>query len=204
MNILGYPRKVTFYKGLPHRDIYIRVFILTPRLQEPVDWIGKEIAPGEVGFINHGGLPKLLTKPGRYPGFPLRNWWAREWRGSQSSASSFRSSSTIPPLTCTFHPRLIVSDTVITFLGITIVQVSQNQAAVISDPNNSIFVVKNGGFVAFSAEGSYQVLAVVDQTHLTNEIKDNVTRATLGWSQDVLMKSNTGRGKSQDYVVALL
>lgn len=89
-------------------------------------------------------------------------------------------------------------------MGITIVQVSQNQAAVVSDPNNSIFVVKNGGFAAFSVEGSYQVLAVVDQTHLANEIKDSVTRATLGWTQEVMMRSNTGHGRSQEYVVALL
>jgi hypothetical protein len=28
------------------------------------------------------GLPKLLTRPGRYPGFPLRNWWARSYDGA--------------------------------------------------------------------------------------------------------------------------
>jgi hypothetical protein len=35
-----------------------------------------------------------------------------------------------------------VSDTVIQFKGLTIVQVSQNQAAVVSDPQNRVFVVK--------------------------------------------------------------
>ncbi|KAI5118091.1 hypothetical protein M0805_007741 [Coniferiporia weirii] len=146
----------------------------------PTDWIGRQVAPGELGLINHGGLPKLITKPGRYPGFPFRNWWARNWRGSQG-----------------------LSDTVIDFLGLTIVQVSQNQAAVISDPNNSIMVIKNGGFAALSVEGSYKVLAVVDQTHLTNEVKDRVTRATLGWTQEVKMKSRTGVNLVQEYVVAL-
>ncbi|KAI0312460.1 hypothetical protein OF83DRAFT_1176625, partial [Amylostereum chailletii] len=24
----------------------------------PTDWIGKEVTPGHVGFINHGGMPK--------------------------------------------------------------------------------------------------------------------------------------------------
>lgn len=81
---------------------------------------------------------------------------------------------------------------------------SQNQAAVISDPQNKIFVVKNGGFVALSVEGSYDVLAVVDQTHLPHAIKDRVTGATLGWSHEVKMKSRTGSGKEQDYIVALL
>ena len=73
-----------------------------------------------------------------------------------------------------------------------------------SDPNNRIFVIKNGGFVALSIEGSYDVLAVVDQTHLPTAIKDGVTGATLGWSHEVRMRSRTGTGKAQDYVVALL
>ena len=57
--------------------------LVSPHMQSPTDWIGKEITPGELGLINHGGLPKLLTRPGRYPGFPLRNWWARTWCGTK-------------------------------------------------------------------------------------------------------------------------
>ena len=48
----------------------------------PITWIGREVGLGQIGKINHGGLPKVLLKPGRYPGFPLRNWWAREWGGT--------------------------------------------------------------------------------------------------------------------------
>ncbi|KAF8272431.1 hypothetical protein EI94DRAFT_1776807 [Lactarius quietus] len=148
----------------------------------PTDWIGKEIAPGMIGLINHGGMPKLLTKPGRYPGFPLRNWWAQTYKGSCG-----------------------LSDTVINFQGLTVVQVSQNQAAVISDPQNHIFVVKNSGFVAYGVAGSYDVLAIVDQTHLPHAIKDHVTGAVLGRSFEVHMKAGTGPGgsSSRDYVVAL-
>ena len=36
-----------------------------------------------------------------------------------------------------------MSDTVINFQGLTVVQVSQNQAAVVSDPQNHIFVPAN-------------------------------------------------------------
>lgn len=92
-----------------------------------------------------------------------------------------------------------VSDTVISFRGLTVVQVSQNQAAVVSDPQvrilvscerythqcttqNRIFVIKNSGFVAYAVEGSYDVLAIVDQTHLATPWKDTTTGATLGWS----------------------
>ncbi len=55
-------------------------------LQKPTDWIGKEVTPGQIGLINHGGLPKVLTRPGRYPGMPLRNWWARKWVGTLGRA----------------------------------------------------------------------------------------------------------------------
>lgn len=40
--------------------------------REPVSWTGHEIQPGEIGLINHGGIPEILTKAGRYPRFPLR------------------------------------------------------------------------------------------------------------------------------------
>ncbi|KAI1785972.1 hypothetical protein LXA43DRAFT_1035642 [Ganoderma leucocontextum] len=146
----------------------------------PTDWIGKEVTPGQIGLINHGGLPKILTHAGRYPGFPLRNWWARTWAG-----------------TCG------LSDTVIEFNGLTVVQVSQNQAAVVSDPQNHVFVIKNSGFVAYAIEGTYNVLSIVDQTHLPKKIQDRITGVVLGWSHEVTMKSQTGAGQNQDYVVAL-
>ncbi|EJF56795.1 hypothetical protein BD309DRAFT_926774 [Dichomitus squalens] len=148
--------------------------------KKPTDWIGKEVTPGQIGLINHGGLPKILTHAGRYPGMPLRNWWARSWAG-----------------TCG------LSDTVIEFKGLTVVQVSQNQAAVVSDPQNHVFVIKNSGFVAYAIEGTYNVLSIVDQTHLPTMIKDRITGVVLGWSHEVTMKSRTGAGSNQDYVVAL-
>ncbi|THH30602.1 hypothetical protein EUX98_g3575 [Antrodiella citrinella] len=147
--------------------------------KKPSTWMGKEINPGQIGLVNHGGLPKLITRPGKYPGFPIGNWWAREWHGKKG-----------------------LSDTVISFQGITAVQVSQNQAAVVSDPQNQIFVIKNAGFVAYAVEGSYSVLSVVDQTHLPTVVRDDITQAALGWTHEVVMKSKTGEG-NKDYVVAL-
>ena len=98
----------------------------------------------------------------------------------------------------------VVSDTVIEFNGLTVVQVSQNQAAVVSDPQNHVFVIKNSGFVAYAIEGTYNVLSIVDQTHLPTVIKDRITNVTLGWSHEVKMKSRTGSGAKEEYVVALL
>jgi regulator of protease activity HflC (stomatin/prohibitin superfamily) len=148
--------------------------------KNPTDWIGPEITPGELGIINHGGLPKILTRPGRYPGFPLRNWWARKWCGTKG-----------------------LSDTVIQFQGLTVVQVSQNQAAVVSDPQNHIFVIKNGGFVSFAVEGTYDVLSIVDQTHLPSVVQDRITGVTLGSTYEVKMKSKTSAHTEKEYVVAL-
>lgn len=109
------------------------------------------------------------------------NWWAREYCGSRS-----------------------LSDTVIEFQGLTIVQVSQNQAAVISDPSNKIFVVKNSGFAALALTGNYNILSVIDQTHLDTAVKDNVTKVVLGWTQEVRMRRNTGGAGPREFVVALL
>ncbi|KAK7023770.1 band 7 domain-containing protein [Favolaschia claudopus] len=148
--------------------------------KRPVAWAGREITPGRIGLINYGGSPKLVTRPGRYPPFPFRNWWARTWEGTHG-----------------------ISDAVIEFQGLTVVQVSQNQAAVISDPQNKIFVVKNSGFVAFAIEGSYDVLAVIDQTHLPSIVVDKLTGVVLGWTHEVKMQSKVGKGAERDYVVAL-
>jgi len=97
-----------------------------------------------------------------------------------------------------------VSDTATEFHGLTIVQVSQNQAAVVSDPQNHIFVIKNAGFVAFAIEGTYDVLAIVDQTHLPGVVKDRLTGVILGWTHEIKMKSQIGAGKEQEYIVATL
>jgi len=69
------------------------------------------------------------------------------------------------------------------------VQLWQNQVAAISGPLNHIFVLKNAGFVSYGITGSYDVLAIVDQTHLPNSIKDRVTGAILGRSFEVRMTS---------------
>jgi len=148
--------------------------------KHPTDWIGSEVNPGQLGLINHGGLPKILTRAGRYPGFPLRNWWARKFCGTKG-----------------------ISDTVVQFQGLTIVQVSQNQAAVVSDPQNRIFVVKNGGFAALAVEGSYDVLAVVDQTHLAHIVHDPQTKSLLGWTHEVTMSSKVGGPSGNKFIVAL-
>ncbi|KAF8631434.1 hypothetical protein AX17_005111 [Amanita inopinata Kibby_2008] len=153
--------------------------LLSRKESNPTDWTGKEVIPGRIGLINHGGSPKILTRPGRYPSFPFRNWWARTWSGTKG-----------------------LSDTVIEFNGLTVVQVSQNQSAVVSDPQNHIFVIKNSGFVALAIEGTYNVLSIVDQTHLPGIVHDRLTGVILGWTHEVKMTSKISAREEKDYVVA--
>lgn len=81
---------------------------------------------------------------------------------------------------------------------------SQNQAAVVSDPQNHIFVIKNSGFVAYAIEGTYDVLSIVDQTHLPTVVKDKLTGVVLGSTHEVKMKSKVGEDGEKEYVVATL
>ncbi|KAH9069842.1 hypothetical protein EDB83DRAFT_2518186 [Lactarius deliciosus] len=83
-----------------------------------------------------------------------------------------------------------LSDTVVNFQGLTVEQ-------------NHVFVLKNSGLVAYGVTGSYDVLAIVDQTHFPHAIKDRVTGAILGRSFEVRMTSATSPS-TRDYVVASL
>jgi hypothetical protein len=65
-----------------------------------------------------------------------------------------------------------------------------------------VFVCVNTGFAAFAIEGTYNVLAIVDQTHLPTSVKDRITGVTLGSTHEITMRSRTGSGE-RDYVVAL-
>ncbi|KAH8981889.1 hypothetical protein EDB92DRAFT_1820089 [Lactarius akahatsu] len=140
------------------------------------DWIGKEIAPG----MMHDARLIMIG----HGGMPKRTKPGR-------------------------YPALCVTGgrdrTMGCADGITVEQVSQNQAAAISDPQNRIFVLKNSGFVAYGVMGNYDMLAIVDQTYLPHAINDHVTGAILRRSFEVRMTSPTGPANSsaRDYVVAL-
>ncbi|KAG5219941.1 band domain-containing protein [Salix suchowensis] len=51
-------------------------------------------------------------------------------------------------------------------------------------------------------EGTYDVLSIVDQTHLPGVVKDRLTGVTLGWTHEVKMKSRVGAAEEREYVVA--
>jgi hypothetical protein len=58
--------------------------------------------------------------------------------------------------------------------------------------------------VAYGVTGSYDLLAIVDQTHLPYAIKDHVTGSVLGRGLEVRMVRMSSNSKPESYVVALL
>jgi hypothetical protein len=54
-----------------------------------------------------------------------------------------------------------------------------------TDPQNRVFVVNEGGFVAMATSGAYRLLALVDQTHLEKKITDRYSKQVLGHTQTV-------------------
>jgi hypothetical protein len=64
--------------------------------------------------------------------------------------------------------------------------------------------VKNSGFVAYAIEGTYDVLSIVDQTHLPTIVHDRLTGVVLGSTHEVKMRSKTGAEQEKEYVVATL
>jgi hypothetical protein len=119
----------------------------------------------------------------------------------KSPCNSFRYSDRVPR----FDSRSGVTESgeLVFFVLIIRRLTTLQQAAVVSDPQNHVFVCVNTGFVAYAIEGTYNVLAIVDQTHLPTSVKDRITGVTLGSTHEIVMRSRTGSG-DRDYVVALL
>lgn len=149
--------------------------------KRPHQLVGREVNPGSFGLYEYASGPKILLHPGRYPGTPLANWIGCSWKGTYDMATNF------PPLQQS--SGVLVPDAALSKLGLTIVQVSQNQAAVCLDPQNRVFVVADGGFVAMATDGAYRVLGLVDQTHLRNKVSDPYSKQTLGHTQQISMPS---------------
>ena len=96
-----------------------------------------------------------------------------------------------------------MSQSVISFKGLTIVQVSQNQAAVVSDPQNHIFVVKNAGFVAYGLAGNYDVLAVVATSfvYTGREVRNHTARASTLITPQLLRTRCSSPGYAQSVLI---
>lgn len=146
--------------------------------KRPHQIVGREVNPGSFGLYEYASGPKLLLEPGRYPGMPLSNWVGCTYHGTYDLATNF------PPLKQTTG-GLLVPDQDLQRLGLTIVQVAQNQAAVCLDPQMRVFVVSDRGFVAMATTGAYKLLGLVDQTHLSDPVIDHYSKQVLGHTQSV-------------------
>ena len=102
---------------------------------------GREIEAGQLGIYSYKGRPVLVVEPGFY-------WnWSFYHR---------------------FVDRFDITEP-IDNLGFTSAQVGQSGALVVEDPENRVFVIRNGGFASFGAHGRFRVLASVDLLNLGDE-----------------------------------
>lgn len=118
--------------------------------KKPGKIIGREVNPGSFGLYEYASQPRILLQPGNYPGMPLGNWIGCTYFGTFDLSTNF------PPMTYSAAQKSMIPDARLGKLGLTIVQVSQNQAAVCLDPQNRVFVVNDGGFVAVAQTGAYR------------------------------------------------
>ncbi|KAI8828583.1 hypothetical protein BJ741DRAFT_653492 [Chytriomyces cf. hyalinus JEL632] len=127
---------------------------------------GKCVQTGEIGIWNRNGRPVIALEPGNYWNFSMRHAWQE------------KSSITSP----------------VDVLGLTTVLVGQSEAAVVMDPANRIFVIRNSGFAAYGSQGCFKVIEIVDtlnlgESHAHYESSHAGTNgrapAVLGWKRDV-------------------
>lgn len=71
------------------------------------------------------------------------------------------------------------------------------QALVVQDPKNRVFVIRNGGFAAYGAEGRYKIIDVIDTLHLgdANAVLGEKGKV-LGWKKTVTSISQTSGGSA--------
>jgi len=130
---------------------------------------GQQVQAGEVGMYSFKGRPIVALEPGNYWNFSP----SHSWRGRKDITEPFE------------------------FMGLTAAQVGQSGALVVEDPENRVFVIRNGGFVAYGSRGRFRILAVVDTLALGEEcaVRENLNKTgrVLGWKREV---------KRQNVVVA--
>lgn len=109
--------------------------------KRPHALFGREIEAGQLGMYSYKGRPILAVDPGFYWNFSLTHEFVRKFDITES----------------------------IDRLGFTSAQVGQSGALVVEDPENRVFVIRNGGFAAFGAHGRFRVLASVDTLNLGDD-----------------------------------
>ncbi|KAF2231600.1 hypothetical protein EV356DRAFT_416396, partial [Viridothelium virens] len=135
-------------------------------------WGGREINVGQLGILSYKGRPIVVTKPGNY-----WNWsWTHSWLGPNLDLTAVNEVN-----------------------GLTFAQVGQSEAMVCLDPQNQVFIVRNGGFAAYGSNGTYKVVEIVDTLNLGEEYairesdtdNDGSTRV-LGYKKEIRHRVSVG------------
>jgi regulator of protease activity HflC (stomatin/prohibitin superfamily) len=151
----GIPESVkrhTYFVELNKRSMVEAFYEIDKRMKNAGDYhlitnkktrgfFGREIQAGQVGLYAYKGRPVMAIIPGFYWNFSLTHRFLRTF-----------------DITDQIHEY-----------GFTSAQVGQSGALVVEDPENRIFVIRNGGFVAFGAHGRFRVLASVDLLNLGDD-----------------------------------
>ncbi|KAI9364373.1 hypothetical protein DFJ73DRAFT_809060 [Zopfochytrium polystomum] len=135
---------------------------------------GKTVPAGFIGVWARNGRPVIALRNGNYWNFSFRH----SWKGRFDLTT---------PIDC---------------LGLTTVLVGQSEAAVVLDPSNRVFIVRNSGFAAYGAQGRFRVVAIVDTLNLGNEHayyedNDRTNGRILGWKRDVTITIKSESGPTQ-------
>ncbi|KAJ3055726.1 hypothetical protein HK097_009536, partial [Rhizophlyctis rosea] len=109
--------------------------------KQPHSLFGREIQAGRLGMYSYKGRPVLVVNPGFYWNFSLTHSYVHNFDITEP----------------------------VDYLGFTSAQVGQSGALVVEDPENRVFVIRNGGFAAYGAHGRFRVLASVDTLNLGSD-----------------------------------
>ncbi|KAJ3310564.1 hypothetical protein HDV04_004892 [Boothiomyces sp. JEL0838] len=120
---------------------------------------GRRLDAGRIAIWKVAGKPQVSLNPGRYLNFNF----ACSWFGSYDITSQIEQ------------------------LGLTVCQVGQSEAMVVQDPQNRVFVIRNGGFVSYGAYGRFKILAVVDTLNLPQNtaVLEPGSNRILGYKHEV-------------------
>jgi hypothetical protein len=84
-------------------------------------------------------------------------------------------------------------------LGLTMGQVGQSEAMVVLDPQNRVFIVRNGGFIAYGLGGKFRIAAIVDTLDLgdSNAVYDKSMNTVVGYKREITVPVTAGNTKTR-------
>jgi hypothetical protein len=134
-------------------------------------FLGKNVNAGNFGLWDRNGRPVLSVKPGSYWNFSLMHKYVGEFDLTSNVEA----------------------------LGLTMAQVGQSEAMVVLDPQNRVFIVRNGGFITYGSGGRFKIAAIVDTLDLgeENAIYDKSMNTVVGYKKEISVGVSAGNRKTK-------